>query len=231
MISEQCWIVVPAAGIGQRFGGERPKQYARLQGRTLLDQCLATFFSWAETKTVVVAIASDDTHFSQSEYAENPRLVRVDGGLERSNSVVNALRYIMSNGGANDWVMVHDAARPLLQIKDIDALWEARLTHQAAILARPISDTLKLVTSDGSVECTVSRQGLWGAQTPQLAKVGDLCAAIDASVEGGATITDEASALEAQGVEIGIVEGPAYNIKVTLPDDIHLANLWLERQK
>lgn len=230
MGAEQCWVVIPAAGIGQRFGGDCPKQYRQLKGRSLLDHCLSTFLAWPQTYKVVVALSDADTQFVESEFADHPELIKVRGGAERVNSVANALEYIESQAGGDHWVMVHDAARPLLQIKDIDALWQARLSYRAAILARPISDTIKRADQEGRIEQTVPREGLWGAQTPQLAKFKDLHLAIRTAIQAGFSITDEASALEAQGLEVGLVEGPAYNIKVTLPDDFHLANLWLERQ-
>lgn len=230
MDAKSCWVVIPAAGVGQRFGGDNPKQYTQLKGRTLLDHCLSTFLSWPKTHRVVVALSASDTQFANSDFASHPQVVRVVGGAERVHSVVNALEFIATQTNDNDWVMVHDAARPLLQVKDIDALWEAQCGRKAAILARPISDTIKRVSETGVIATTVSREGLWGAQTPQMAKIKDLHVAILAALEAGYSITDEASALESQGLEVGLVEGPAYNIKVTLPDDLHLANLWLERQ-
>jgi 2-C-methyl-D-erythritol 4-phosphate cytidylyltransferase len=230
MHAEGCWVVIPAAGIGQRFGADYPKQYTKLKGRTLLDHCLCTFLGWSAAHKIVLALSASDTQFDQSEFANHPQVITVQGGAERVNSVLNALEHIRSLGGDRDWVMVHDAARPLLQVKNIEALWLARREYPAAILARPISDTIKRVAKAGVIEQTVSREGLWGAQTPQLAKVEDLSSAIRAGLANGYSITDEASALEVQGLEVGLVEGPAYNIKVTLPDDLHLANLWLERQ-
>ena len=230
MDAKSCWVVIPAAGMGRRFGGDNPKQYTKIRERSLLDHCLSTFLSWPKTRKIVVALSPYDTQFSASEFASDPQIVRVQGGAERVNSVVNALEYIAKQAGDDDWVMVHDAARPLLQVKDIDSLWLARDSWQAAILARPISDTIKRASRVGVVDQTVSRESLWGAQTPQMAKVKDLHSAILTALQAGYSITDEASALEAHGVEVGLVEGPAYNIKVTLPDDFHLANLWLERQ-
>jgi 2-C-methyl-D-erythritol 4-phosphate cytidylyltransferase len=230
MDTKLCWVVIPAAGIGQRFGGNSPKQYTKLKGRTLLDHCLSTFLSWPRTRKVVVALSASDTQFGNSEFAAHPQVVRVQGGAERVDSVLNALAYIATQTGDNGWVMVHDAARPLLQVKDIDALWRAQRGLEAAILARPISDTIKRASESGVINHTVPRDGLWGAQTPQMAKFIDLHKAIVAALEAGYSITDEASALEAQGLKVGLVEGPAYNIKVTLPDDLHLADLWLERQ-
>lgn len=230
MAAERCWVVIPAAGVGQRFGGDFPKQYTKLRGRSLLDHCLATFLSWPTTFKIVVALSASDRQFSESDFATHPKIVKVEGGTERVNSVLNALAYIDLQADDSDWVMVHDAARPMLQTQDIDVLWRARSQYRAAILARPISDTIKRANGAGVIDRTVSREGLWGAQTPQMAKVEDLCSALRAGLQAGHNITDEASALEAQGLEVGLVEGPAYNIKVTLPDDLHLANLWLERQ-
>lgn len=231
MDADRCWVVIPAAGIGQRYGGAHPKQYTKLKGRTLLDHCLAAFLSWSQTHKIVVALSIADTQFVDSDFASHPKVVKVNGGAERVHSVANALEYVESHASDRDWVMVHDAARPLLQGKDIDALWQTRLERRAAILARPLSDTIKRVDKTGTIEHTVSRVGLWGAQTPQLAKLTDLHLALRAGLRSGADITDEASALEVLGIDVGIVEGPAYNIKVTLPDDLHLANLWLERQQ
>lgn len=231
MDAERCWVVIPAAGVGRRFGRAHPKQYTKLKERTLLDHCLSTFLSWSKTHKIIVALSASDLQFADSEFANHPKVVKVIGGAERVNSVSNALEYIGSQEGDNDWVMVHDAARPLIQSKDIDTLWSAHTGYEAAILARPISDTIKRVGRAGVVEETVSREGLWVAQTPQMARINDLYLAIRAGLDAGYGITDEASALEAQGLEVGLVEGPAYNIKVTLPDDIHLANLWLEWQQ
>lgn len=229
-MTERYWIAIPAAGRSERFGGSTPKQYCSVAGATLLDHCLSVFLEWEFCHTVVVAVSADDHQFHQSRFAQHPQVVVVIGGAQRAESVLNCLDYIVSQAGENDYVMVHDAARPLLQITQLEALRLALQQHQAVILAQPLSDTLKR-GEDQLVVATLPRDQLWAAQTPQCALVSVLRSALAGCLNRGLTVTDEASALEAANIQVYFVEGPRRNFKITWPDDLALAQQVLENQQ
>lgn len=154
------------------------------------------------------------------------------GGAERVNSVLNALEYLSEIASEEDWVLVHDAARPCVsQSSLIDLVNTAIQTDQAAILGIPVRDTLKRVVKDHGIEMTVDRSTLWQAQTPQMAKLGTLKRAIQQALADGVTITDEASALEHIDEPVQVVQGRSDNIKITYPDDLELAKLILAVQR
>ena len=225
-MADRCWIVIPAAGSGSRFGSEVPKQYHLLKNKMVIDRTLSVFLNWEPTHKVVVALSLDDDRFEQTALASHKDVIRVMGGAERADSVRKALEYVCEYALPSDKVMVHDAARPLLQARDLDRLWEMRALT-SAIFARPIADTLKR-SRDGSIQETVSRDNLWGAQTPQMANPSVLLRALQTCSDKGISVTDEASALEALGEPVSLIEGPAYNIKITRADDLLIASALLE---
>ena len=225
-MADRCWIVIPAAGSGSRFGSEVPKQYHLLKNKMVIDRTLSVFLNWEPTHKVVVALSPADDRFDKTAAASHKDVIRVMGGAERADSVRKALEYVCKYALPSDKVMVHDAARPLLQAEDLDRLWEVRAST-SAIFARPIADTLKR-SQDGSIQETVSRDNLWGAQTPQMANPSVLLRALQICSEKGISVTDEASALEAQGEPVSLIEGPAYNIKITRADDLLMASALLE---
>jgi len=236
------WLVMPAAGSGRRFR-ERdpappsararellPKQYAPLLGRTVIEWALAPFVSDARCAAVVVALAPDDRHWQQiaARAGAEKELILAPGGAERAHSVRNGLLALSGRATDNDWVLVHDAARPCLSRTDLDRLLEEGGAHPVgAVLASPVPDTLKACTDDGLIERTVDRAGLWRALTPQMFRYGALCAARDAAIAAGRSPTDEAQALEWTGAHPLAVRGSAANLKITTTADLAVAAAWL----
>jgi 2-C-methyl-D-erythritol 4-phosphate cytidylyltransferase/2-C-methyl-D-erythritol 2,4-cyclodiphosphate synthase len=226
------WLVMPAAGSGSRFGGDLPKQYAALAGRTVLEWALAPFLADARCAHLVVALAPDDGGFAQvaqrlsAQHAA--RFSTVTGGAQRSQSVRNALGALASRAAADDWVLVHDAARPCLAAQDLERLLSEVATHAVGgLLAAPAADTLKRARGAAGqgpvVGETVERSALWRALTPQMFRYARLCAALDAAHAAGRWPTDEAQALEWLGEQPLLVEGAATNLKITASADLALA--------
>jgi 2-C-methyl-D-erythritol 4-phosphate cytidylyltransferase len=225
------WLVMPAAGSGRRFGSGTPKQYAPLAGRTVLEWALRPFLSDARCLHLVVALAEVDR--SWSEVARRlgagggSRLTTVAGGAERSHSVRKALAALGGRAAADDWVLVHDAARPCLAAEDLERLLERAASHPVGgLLAAPLTDTVKRaqpVSVEPAVEMTVERAGLWRALTPQMFRYAALCAALDAAHLAGRSPGDEAQALEWTGASPLLVEGASTNFKITSAADLALA--------
>lgn len=217
--------IVPAAGIGSRMGADCPKQYLQLAGRTILEHSLGVLLAHPAIARVIVALAPQDGWFDSLPIAADPRILRVEGGAERAYSVLNALRVADA-----DWVLVHDAARPCLTHADLDALIAAALGGDGAILGSRVRDTMKRTDAAGNIVATVEREQLWHALTPQMFPAARLRRALEEGLALGATITDEASAMERAGFSVRMVEGRADNIKVTRPEDLALAGLFLSQQ-
>jgi len=222
------WAVVPAAGVGRRMGTDIPKQYLLLNGRPVIEHTLERLLSHPRINQVVVVLSPTDQWWSGTAYADNPNVIQVEGGAERCDSVVNAL-YALSDSVANDdWVLVHDAARPCLRNEDIDRLIETLENHPVGgVLGMPVRDTMKQAGSSGQIKKTVCREGLWHAFTPQMFRFGPLQKALLVAREQGWQITDEASAVELAGQIPVLVEGRPDNIKITRPEDLALAAFYL----
>lgn len=219
------WLVMPAAGTGRRFGAEAPKQYAPLEGRTVIEWALAPFLADARCARIVVALAPGDEHWGRLPFCE--RALTATGGTERSDSVRNALAALSGAAQPLDWVLVHDAARPCLESADLERLLRHLGAHPVGgLLGVRVADTLKRGEGAG-VEATVlateERAGLWRALTPQMFRYGALCAALDAARAAGRTPSDEAQALEWHGERPLLIEGAASNLKVTTTADLLLA--------
>ena len=168
-MSERCWAVVPAAGVGRRMGGEVPKQYLELLGRKVIDHSLQRLLDHPRIEAAYVALAETDDEWAGTEHAGDARVVRVAGGVERCHSVLNALHALAAHAAADDWVLVHDAARPCLSAADLDHLIRQLTDHPVGgLLGIPVQDTLKRVSADSAVEETVPRRDLWQAYTPQM---------------------------------------------------------------
>jgi 2-C-methyl-D-erythritol 4-phosphate cytidylyltransferase len=220
------WLVMPAAGIGRRFGSERPKQYAPLRGRTVIEWALAPFLADARCAGAMVALAAHDPYWPEVAL---PEVMTVAGGAERSHSVRNALTALAPRAAAEDWVLVHDAARPCLAPGDLERLLGALAEHPlGGLLAVPAADTLKRADAHGAVAATVDRTGLWRALTPQMFRYGTLCRALDAAHAAGRVPTDEAQALEWLDERPVLVAGSAGNLKITTAADLTLAAALLE---
>ena len=228
----QCWAAIPAAGTGSRLGAGRPKQYLEIRGCSLIEHCLRPFLEHPDIRGVVVALAPGDSWWGQLPAAVRNAVRVVEGGPERLHSVRNCLRHLLSMGTAADWVLVHDAARPCLRREDVDLLLTRAGAHAVGgILAVPARDTMKRARSTGEVEVTVDRRNLWHALTPQMFRLGALEQAISRSIAAGTLVTDEAQAMELAGASGLLVQGHADNIKVTLADDLAIAELFLSRSE
>jgi 2-C-methyl-D-erythritol 4-phosphate cytidylyltransferase len=223
--------VVPAAGIGARMGAGLPKQYLTLAGQSIIAHTLARLGDHPLVAGLYVAVAAEDPYWSGVSLPAGCPVARVDGGAERCHSVLNALEALAAEAGPEDWVLVHDAARPCLRWSDIDALAAAAALHPAGgLLGLPVRDTMKRTDGEGAVVETVSRERLWHALTPQMFRLSPLRSALAAVLEAGGLVTDEAQAMERAGHRPLMVEGRADNIKVTRPGDLALAELFLEQQ-
>jgi 2-C-methyl-D-erythritol 4-phosphate cytidylyltransferase len=222
------WLILPAAGVGRRFGDPKPKQYFEVHGRTLLEWSLAPFVADARCVGLVVALASDDP-FWPAVAKKLTRVMTTVGGAERGHSVRNGLAALQGQIEASDWVLVHDAARPCLPSKDLNRLVETLESHLVGgLLAARASDTLKAAGDDLQVTRTVDRSGLWRALTPQMFRYGRLCEALDAALAAGRVPTDEAQAVEWLGDHPQIVAGSPANLKVTGPEDLIVAAALLQ---
>jgi 2-C-methyl-D-erythritol 4-phosphate cytidylyltransferase len=225
-------VVIPAAGIGQRMQADRPKQYLQLAGKTILEHTVGRLLQLPQLGQIWLALSAEDPYFETTSLSQIPQVTRVQGGAERANSVLNALNLI--DAEQFPWVLVHDAARPLVQIADIENLLQQCLMQKCGgILATLVRDTMKRgdgATPHAQVEHTVSRQQLWHALTPQLFPTALLRDCLSQALAAGAAITDEASALEWAGHPVLLVSGRADNIKITQPEDLALARFYLEQQ-
>jgi 2-C-methyl-D-erythritol 4-phosphate cytidylyltransferase len=223
------WAVIPAAGIGARMAADRPKQYLPLGGLTILEHSLGCFLDHPRLKGLVISLAVDDPYWPTLACASDARIQRATGGKERADSVLNALLHLHAQGAHDDdWVLVHDAARPNLSRGDLD-----KLLHELAddpvggLLAVPARDTLKRADANGRVTETVDRSLIWLAYTPQMFRLGALHRALADSLVSDVAITDEASAIEWSGQSPRLIEGRSDNIKVTRPEDLE----WLRQRR
>ncbi|CDT19585.1 2-C-methyl-D-erythritol 4-phosphate cytidylyltransferase [Vibrio coralliirubri] len=222
--------VVPAAGVGSRMKADRPKQYLKIHGKTILEHTVEKLLSHPQVAQIVVAISDDDPYYPELALNQNPQVIRVSGGSERADSVLSALNYIAEQQ-LSDWVMVHDAARPCVQLSDIDKLISGAMSHDVgAILAAPVRDTMKR-GAQGQIEHTVERADLWHALTPQMFRAKPLWKALSEALQQGASITDEASAFEWKGLSPALVAGRSDNFKITQPEDLALAEFYLSQNK
>ena len=222
------WLVMPAAGTGQRFGDKTPKQYAPLAQRTVIEWALAPFTGDTRCAGIAVALAPDDRWWPR--IAERlPPVTAVQGGAERSQSVRNALAALSRRAAEDDWVLVHDAARPCLIRQDLDRLITGiSQSPTGGLLAAPVTETLKRSVAAKLVAATVERSSLWRAQTPQMFRYGRLCTALDTALAARRFPTDEAQALEWVGDQPRLIEGSPGNLKVTRPEDLLMAAALLQ---
>ncbi|NZA24894.1 2-C-methyl-D-erythritol 4-phosphate cytidylyltransferase [Luteimonas sp. SJ-92] len=225
------WAVVPAAGRGVRFGGDLPKQYLPVAGEPLLAHTLRALFAHPGIEGAVVAIAPDDRHWPGWTAFEGRPVLACSGGATRAASVLTALAALPPQVRADDFVLVHDAARPNVRPADLAALLErGRQDPVGAILAAPVRDTLKRGGDDGGIDGTEPRERLWRALTPQLFRRLQLERALAAAGDAGAEVTDEAMAMERQGLRPLLVEGAEDNLKVTTAADLALFEFLLGRR-
>jgi 2-C-methyl-D-erythritol 4-phosphate cytidylyltransferase/2-C-methyl-D-erythritol 2,4-cyclodiphosphate synthase len=230
----RLWAIVPAAGRGERFASTEthnlPKQYTPLLGSSVLEWSLRALLAEPRIHAIVVVLAAGDGHWQHvAAKLNSPKLLTTIGGAQRQDSVMNGLELLASRAAADDWILVHDAARPCLSSSDIGALADALQDKSddgaskvnGAVLAAPIVDTVKRELPSG-VE-TVDRAGLWRALTPQVFAFAPLRRALKEAARAGIAVTDEAQAMERIGIRACMVSGSPFNIKVTRAEDLNVA--------
>jgi 2-C-methyl-D-erythritol 4-phosphate cytidylyltransferase/2-C-methyl-D-erythritol 2,4-cyclodiphosphate synthase len=220
------WAIVPAAGRGERFASAdrtgAPKQYAQLLGRSVLEWSLRPLLAEPRIEGIVAVLAPSDERWPDvARRLNSPKLLTAIGGAHRQDSVMSGLEFLASRAAPDDWVMVHDAARPCVSGEDIRALADAVTNSQGAVLAAPIVDTVKREGA-GGLE-TVDRAGLWRALTPQVFAHAQLRRALQDAARAGVGVTDEAQAMERIGIRAALVAGSPFNIKVTRVEDLQTA--------
>ena len=223
--------MIPAAGTGSRFGGDAPKQYTPLNGAPLIQHTLQALLVDKRIERIVVVLAPDDAIWNDaclpSASADRVCVARAGGGT-RAESVTNGINWLNTNTQveSDDWVLVHDAARPCLDLAQLACLIDSLIDDPVGgLLAIPVADTLKRADAETRVEATIDRRQLWQAQTPQMFRVGQLQQALSACDR--TRITDEASAVEGLGLRPRLVNGSLSNLKVTYPEDLALASMIL----
>ena len=222
------WAVIPAAGTGSRMHADIPKQYLQLNSKTVIEHTLNAFCNNDKIKGIVIAISERDTWWKSLAISSHPKIKTTFGGAERYHSVLNCLQFLSGMAAAEDWVLVHDAARPCISSEDIDHLINTLIDHPVGgLLALPVRDTMKRAEADNLVSKTINRNGLWHALTPQMFRLAELTKALQQALDQNQVVTDESQAMELAGLKPLLVEGQAGNIKITRKDDLALAGLYL----
>ena len=216
----RVWALVPAAGRGARLGGEIPKQYLSFGGKRLIEHTLTKVLSYQPIEQCLVMLSAEDTCWAELPIAQHKKIVEVAGGDERMNSVYQGLLWLKGKAQADDWVLVHDAARALIQVSDIQRLMDAVSDHPVGgLLGVPVRDTLKSVR-DGCVSQTISRDQVWHALTPQVFRYEVLRAAYESATALQQAVTDEAQAIECMGGKPLMVKCESLNLKLTYQEDM-----------
>ncbi len=225
-MGERFWVVIPAAGVGRRMAGDVPKQYLPIADRTVIEWSISPFIARNDIAGVMVALAPDDARFTALAIAKDKRVRTTVGGIDRADSVLNGLAAL--DADENDWVLVHDAARPCITASDLSQLIaELGGDSVGGLLACPVTDTLKSADASRRIDATVPRDKLWRALTPQMFRYGVLHRALTAAVANRFVVTDEASAVESLGLRPKLVLGRGDNIKITVPEDLAYADYLL----
>ncbi|NOQ78583.1 MAG: 2-C-methyl-D-erythritol 4-phosphate cytidylyltransferase [Gammaproteobacteria bacterium] len=235
---KKYWAVIPAAGVGKRMGSKIPKQYLPLAGKTVLEQTLNVFIQHPDISGIVLAVTEGDPYwldisvnYNQEHNNKDKPVIIAPGGQERCHSVLNALNKLSLYASDNDWALVHDAARPCLTSDDIDQLITTLSNSSAGgLLGLPMADTVKRCDAQQNVLATVDRSDLWRALTPQMFPLKLLKDALTHAIKNNALVTDDASAIELQGLKPKMVEGQPGNIKITHPGDLQLAEQFFANQ-
>ena len=221
---------MPAAGVGKRMGTDCPKQYLSLQGKPILQHTLERLAA-TSMSGIVVALSATDPYWDALKLDLSVPLMRVEGGVERFHSVLNSLHHLQQQAEPDDWVLVHDAARPCVRVEDIQHLMTQLADHAVGgLLALPVRDTMKRSDAANNITETVSREQLWHALTPQMFRLQALTTALETVLTQQQMVTDDAQAMELTGQQPVLIAGHADNIKVTHPQDLQLASLFLTQQ-
>lgn len=230
--NKQLVVIIPAAGVGKRMLASCPKQYLEINHQSILTHTVNRLLSHPQVAKAIIVLSDEDEYFSQTELVNKSNIIRVSGGKERVDSVLNGLHAV--DAKQFPWVLVHDAARPCITHDDIDNLIEQCIDNDCGgLLAAQVIDTMKQndPAHPNSVGMTIARDHLWHAFTPQMYKTTELTQAIKKAVEQGKEITDESSAIELAKLPSLLVPGRRDNIKITRPEDLALATFYLEQQK
>ena len=224
-----CWAVIPAAGTGERMGSAVPKQYLKINDMTMLEHSVNSLLSEPRILGISVVVDLQQSLHANLPNLKDPRVSFVQGGAARSDSVLAGLKALLRVADKQDWVLVHDAARPCVKANEISRLIDT-VSHSGigGILAQKITDTVKKADDDGFVTHNIQRENLWRALTPQMFSLGLLQDALSAAAAENISITDEAAAMERMGHAVQLVDGLATNIKVTLPSDFDFARTFLD---
>lgn len=223
------WCVVPAAGRGTRVGGDCPKQYLPLAGRPLIEHTLERLTADPRIAGLMVVLGAKDKHWAGISALNGKPVRTAIGGAERCDSVLAGLDALPADVADDDFVLVHDAARPCVRLTDIDRLIKRAGATEGGLLGAPLRDTLKHADETGRSERTESRDQRWRAFTPQMFRRAALCAALREASRQGVRVSDEAMAMELAGFAPLLVEGAEDNIKVTTAADFALAEFLLAR--
>jgi len=226
------WAVVPAAGTGTRMQSDIPKQYLSFQGKTLIEHSLDRLLSHPEIDGAVVVLRDDDTTWETLAYHADKPVFIATGGEHRYDSVYSGLTTLQYRFGNDAIALVHDAVRPLVSHRDLSNVIDAARGHSAgAILAAPVTDTLKQQGGSMEIINTLSREGLWCALTPQVFHLQTLLNALKQVIDSNLAITDDAQAVELSGHTPLLVAGDVSNLKITSPADLALAEgIWLDQR-
>ncbi|ALG69380.2 2-C-methyl-D-erythritol 4-phosphate cytidylyltransferase [Beggiatoa leptomitoformis] len=228
MLNNQYWVVIPAAGIGTRMEADCPKQYLTIHAKPILQHTIERF-DFPMIAGIVVSLAKQDTYWEKLTLNINVPLFIAEGGKERYHSVFNSLLALKNRARPDDWVLVHDAARPCVRQSDVQNLMQQLSIHPVGgLLGIPVRDTLKRTNAHNHVTETVNREGLWHALTPQMFRYDLLYKALSVIIATHEMITDDAQAMEKLGYTPVFIEGHADNIKITRPQDLALATLYLQ---
>jgi 2-C-methyl-D-erythritol 4-phosphate cytidylyltransferase len=223
--------VIAAAGGGARMRAGKPKQYLKLRGRALIEYSAALLMDAPWIDGLVIVVSAGDEEFPRLALGKHWKVHVAQGGATRAESVLAGLRKVAEHAkSGNPFVLVHDAARPCLLRADLERLRDDASTEQGGLLALPMADTVKRAEGTHAAS-TVNRRELWRAQTPQMFRLESLRRALEDCAARGVEITDEASAMESAGYRPRLVPGREGNLKVTYPEDLALAEFWLERQE
>jgi len=226
---DALWCVVPAAGRSTRVGGDVPKQYLPIAGKTLLLHTLERLATHPRIEGLMVALAADDACWPGISALSGKPVLSANGGAERADSVLAGLRALREKVSDSQFILVHDAARPCVAHADISRLVDLGIPAGGALLAAPVRDTLKRADAQARVLATEPRDARWRALTPQLFRYGELVSALETARAAGIAVTDEAMAMEHAGFHPLLVEGAESNIKVTTRADFALAEFLLSR--
>ena len=227
-MSNKCWAIVPAAGIGQRMGHATPKQYLNLAGKAVIEWTLERLLSCNALEKIVVVVQEGDDRWRSLTARHDPNIESVTGGAERFDSVFRGLNALENRATGDDWIMVHDAVRPCITNNAVNSLLDSIHGHPVGgLLAFPVRETLKKVDEHDAVQGTLNRGELWAAQTPQVFRYQVLKQALNYCREHEIFATDESMAVEALGLKPKAVLGSVDNIKITWPEDLTLASLLL----